>query len=212
MLKRTASAVERIVMAWFAHRSLSRSPSPSRSRSPSRLQWSLSLSPNPSPSRSRSRLQWSLSRSPNPSPRRSQPWLRLSPIPLSRSHPSRRGSLLLAGECLRALAQQKRRSSLPPMFRQHRQDRRRDQRPTRRLFSQPLLLDPALRFHTRASRFRRPPADRRRPLRASQFRRLPDGVGGVRRQVPEEVLAVLCGRRSARRGQGAVRQDELLRL
>ena len=205
MLKRTASAVERIVMALFAPLSPSRSPNPSR------LRWS------PSPSPSPSRLRWSPNRSPSPSPSRSrsrsQLWPKLNPRLWSRSpsRPSRRGSLPLVGECLPAPVQQNRRLGPLPMRRQRRRDPRRGQRPTRRLFSPRLLLEPALRSLTRASRFRRPPAVRLRPLRASRFRRPPAEVGGDRRRALEEVPAVQCDRRLAPRGQGSARQGDLPR-
>ena len=209
MLKRTASAVEHIVMASFARPSRSRS----RSLSPSRLRRSPNPSPSPNRNPSRSPSPSRLRRSPNPSPSqlRLKPSPRLLSLSLSRSHPNRRGSLPPVGGCRLAPAQQNRLLSLLPTLSQHRHDRGRGQRRTRRRFSQPLQLDPALRFRTRASRFRRPPADRRRPLRASRFHRPPVGAGGVRRRVPEEVLAVRCDRRSVARVQGSAHQDALLR-
>ena len=209
MLKPTASAVERIAMASFAHPSpspsrsrLRRSPNPSLSPSRSRLR----RSPNPSLSPSRSRLR----RSPNPNLSPSRSWLRRSPSP-NRNRPSRRGLSPLVGKCLPAPAQQNRRLGLLPMFSQHRYDPCQDLRLTHRLFSQQLLLEPALRSPTRVSRFRHPRAGRRRPLQESPFRRLPAGVGEVRRRVPEEVLVAPCDRRSAPRGQGRAHQDGLLR-
>ena len=205
MLKRTASGVERIVMALFAP--------PSPSPSPSRLRWSPNPSPNPSLNRSPSpnRLRWSPSLNRSPSPSRRRPKLSPKLGSPSRSHPSRRGSLPLVGECLPAPALQNRRLGLLPMLRQHRHDLHRGQRPTRRLFNPRHLLEPALRSHTRASRFRRLPAVRQRPLRASRFRRPPAEVGEDRRRAPGEVPAVQCDRRLAPKGPGSAHQDDLPR-
>ena len=76
MLKRTASAVERIVMALFGHPSPSLNPS----LNPSWLRRSPSLNPSPSPSPSPS-LNPSLSPNSNRLPRSLSPnrlWLRRS--------------------------------------------------------------------------------------------------------------------------------------
>lgn len=195
MLRRTASAVERIVMALFGHRSPSLSPTRSR--------WSRSLCPSPCPcqlwqSPNPSRLPRSQSRCPSrPSPRQ-----------------SRRGWLPPVGECHLVYAHPCRRLCLLLLaLRRHRLDPRPGLRPNRRLLSQPPLLEPLRRSHARAGRFRRPPAVRQRPLRASRFRHPPAGAGVVRRRAPEEgVLVVLPDRRAVPKGRVQLRQAGLLRL
>ena len=214
MLRRTASAVERIVMALFGHRSPS--PSLSPSPSPSRSRWSRSLSPSPSPNPSPNQL-W---QSPNPTrlPRsQSLLWQRRSPS-RSPSRPSprqsRRGWLPPVGECHLVYAHPCRRLCLLLLaLRRHRLDPRPGLRPNRRLLSQPPLLEPLRRSHARAGRFRRPPAVRQRPLRASRFRHPPAGAGVVRRRAPEEgVLVVPPDRRAVPKGRVQLRQAGLLRL
>ena len=219
MLKRIASAVERIEMALFGHPS--QSPNPSQSQSRSRP----SPSPNPSQSQSRSRP------SPSPSPSRSRPspnplsrtlircQLRRSPSPKLRpspSHPSPcqspRGWLLPVGECTLGSAPQDRRLSLLRLARRrHRLDPRPGPRPNSQPHNRLLQLAPVRRSHARASRFRHPPAARQRPLRARRFRRPPAGEGGVRHRVPEGALVVLPDQRAVPAGRVSPRRGGHLR-